>query len=615
MTQTTTQPPSATVTASDSLSLAVHAYTEIDRRRPTILAIHGYPDNHQVWDGVAETLSQRYHGKYNFVAYDVRGAGESSAPAGRSGYRLPQLISDIGAVIDSLGVDEVHLLGHDWGSIQGWAAITDTSVTGRIASFTSISGPHLNYVGKFLRSPRTPRAVVDIAKQLLASSYIWFFLCPGAPEVAIRSRVVVKILEAVERIGRSSILSQRGAAPRSTHDYLNGLNLYRANMPGPTLAPWAQLPQTSVPVQVLVPRKDYLVSPALQRFTGSIPAGSRVIPIEGGHWVVNSRPDVIARLTSQWVDRVIGGAVLGGESPNKRVGTGSRDVRGKLALVTGAGAGIGRATAVELARQGAATVVIVDRDHAAANNTAEVVRSAGAEAAVYQVDVSDESAMNNLAAQVRDKHGVVDILINNAGIGIAGRLLEMTSGHWDAIMGVNVRGVISGSRVFGAQMVERGQGGTIINMSSAAAFLPSKSMVAYCTTKAAVLAFSESLRADLADEGITVMAVCPGFVNTNIANSTIYAGMTAEQEQRARQKADAAYRRRNYTPEATAKAIVKAIRTGPAVLPITAESRVGYAIRRVSPSLVRLFARFDIRPTAAIATAAEPGAAGRRATT
>ncbi|ETW25872.1 hypothetical protein MGAST_00190, partial [Mycobacterium gastri 'Wayne'] len=214
---------------------------------------------------------------------------------------------------------------------------------------------------------------------------------------------------------------------------------------------------------------------------------------------------------------------------------------------------------------------------------------------VYQVDVSDEAAMNEVAAQVRNKHGVVDILVNNAGIGMAGRFLETTPEHWDTIMGVNVRGVINGSRAFGAQMVERGQGGTIINVASAAAYVPSKSMVAYGTSKAAVLALSESMRADFADEGITVTAVCPGFVNTNIAKSTVYAGLTAEQQERAREKADAAYRRRNYTPEATAKAIVKAVRTGAAVLPVAAESRLGYALRRISPSLVRLFAPFDIR--------------------
>ena len=300
-----------TVPASDGVSLAVHTYTEIDKRRPTILAIHGYPDNHHVWDGVAEKLADRY----NVAAYDVRGAGESSTPADRSGYRLTQLAADVGAVIDSLGVDEVHLLGHDWGSIQGWAAVTDESVMGKIASYTSISGPHLNYAGRFLRSPRTPRAVADVVRQFLASGYIWFFLCPGAPEIAIRSGATMKVFAAVERIGRSSARSPHRAAPlRSIDDYINGLNLYRANMPGPILAPGPQLPQTTVPVQVLVARQDYFVTPALQRFTGSIPVGSRIVPIEGGHWVVASHPDVIARLTSRWVNLVTGRMAPVGEA-------------------------------------------------------------------------------------------------------------------------------------------------------------------------------------------------------------------------------------------------------------------------------------------------------------
>jgi short-subunit dehydrogenase/pimeloyl-ACP methyl ester carboxylesterase len=585
---TSSKPTRTTVTASDGVTLAVHAYTEIDRQRPTVLAIHGYPDNHHLWDGVAAHLN----GRYNLVAYDVRGAGESARPPGRSGYRFPQLISDVGAVIDSLGVDQVHLLAHDWGSIQGWAAVTDDAVMSKIASFTSISGPHLNYAGKFLRSPRTPRGVFDVVRQFLASGYIWFFLSPGLPELMIRSGLAVKVIDAFGRIGNSSTRTESRAPVRSTGDYVNGLNLYRANMPAPFLAPGAQLPATKVPVQVLVPRKDIFVTPALQRFTGSIPLGSRVVPIEGGHWVVTSRPDVIARLTSEWIDRVVSGVA----SPSASVlGTGRRDVRGKLALVTGAGAGIGRATALELARKGARAVMIVDRDLAAAEETGAAVRDVGTDAAVYQADVGDETAMNKLAAQVNDEHGVVDILVNNAGIGMAGRFLETTSAHWDNILAVNLRGVLNGSRAFGTQMVDRGQGGTIINVSSAAAFLPSKSMIAYGTTKAAVLAFSESLRADLADEGITVTAVCPGFVNTNIAKSTVYAGLTVDEQERARHKADAAYRRRNYTPEATAKAIVKAVKTGPPVLPIAAESRVGYAMRRISPSLIRLLARYDLR--------------------
>ncbi|OBI81344.1 SDR family oxidoreductase [Mycobacterium asiaticum] len=575
-------------TASDGVALAVHRYNDIDPDRPTILAIHGYPDNHRIWDGVAEALSQRY----NVVAYDVRGAGESSSPAKRSGYRLPQLISDVATVIDSLGVDRVHLLAHDWGSVQGWAAVTDDSVSPKVASFTSISGPHLEYAGRFLHSARAPRAAAGVARQILASGYIWFFLCPGVPELAFRSGLGVKVVEAFGRIGQSSIRTRRESPPRSIGDYVNGLNLYRENLPGPLVSPGDELPRTGVPVQVLVPSKDAFITGALQRFMGAMTSGGRVVPVQGGHWVVTSRPDVVARLVGEWVERVDGAVPDAGPSQMR---SGPRDVRGKLALVTGAGAGIGRATAVELARNGAHTVVIVDRDLTAANETADAVRAACAEAAVYQVDVTDEAAMNDLAAQVRDKHGVVDILVNNAGIGMAGRFLETTPEHWDAIMAVNVRSVITGSRAFGAQMVERGEGGTIINISSASAFLPSKSMVAYTTTKAAVLAFSEALRADFADEGITVTAVCPGFVNTNIAKSTVYAGMSAEQQERARAKADATYRRRNFTPEATARAIVKSIKTGPPVLPVAPESWLGYAMRRISPSAIRLLARLDIR--------------------
>lgn len=301
----TNQSAPTTLTASDGVSLAVHRYGTPDPARPTILAVHGYPDNHHVWDQMVDQLADRY----NVVAYDVRGAGQSACPADRSGYRLPQLVSDIGAVIDSLAVDKVHLVGHDWGSIQCWAAVTDDAVMDKIASFTSISGPHLNYAGRFLRSPRTPRAVADVAKQFVASAYIWLFLCPGLPEAAIRTGLTAKVFETVERIGRPRALGQPRAAYRSTTDYLGGLNLYRANMPGPLLSPGSQLPQTSVPVQVLVARQDYFVSPALQRFTGSIAAGSRIVAIEGGHWVTKSHPDVVAALTSEWIDQGIENAV------------------------------------------------------------------------------------------------------------------------------------------------------------------------------------------------------------------------------------------------------------------------------------------------------------------
>lgn len=298
----TSAPAASTVTATDGIDLAVHRYNDLDPTRPTILAIHGYPDNHHVWDAVAELLTERY----NVVAFDVRGAGDSAEPAARSGYRFAQLVSDIDTVIEHLGVQRVHLLGHDWGSIQGWAAITDPAVMPKIVSYTSISGPHLEYAGRFMRSGRTPRTLAAVAAQAAASGYIGFFLTPRLPEAFFRSRFGPRLLKALERIG-----GRRGAptaaALRSRRDYLNGLNLYRANMPAPMFKPPHELPATTVAVQVLVPRRDIFVTPALQRFTGAIPADGRVVDIEGGHWVVSTDPAPVARLTAEWVDATAGG--------------------------------------------------------------------------------------------------------------------------------------------------------------------------------------------------------------------------------------------------------------------------------------------------------------------
>ena len=133
------------VTTPDGLRLAVHRHGDDG---PVVVAVHGYPDDHRVWDGVAAALSHRFR----VVTYDVRGAGASQAPAGREGYDLDLLAADLRAVVDAVSPDEpVHLLAHDWGAIQTWHAVTGTALEGRVASFTSISGPCLDHVGLFLR--------------------------------------------------------------------------------------------------------------------------------------------------------------------------------------------------------------------------------------------------------------------------------------------------------------------------------------------------------------------------------------------------------------------------------------------------------------------------------
>src|SRR5205807_1581090 len=118
-------------------------------------------------------------------------------------------------------------------------------------------------------------------------------------------------------------------------------------------------------------------------------------------------------------------------------------------------------------------------------------------------------AMEQLAKAVFEDHGVVDVLVNNAGIGLAGAFLDTTVEDWRRVLDVNLWGVIHGCRLFGRQMVERGQGGHIVNVASAAGIQPSKGLPAYSTSKAAVLMLSECLRADSAGAGIGVSAIRP----------------------------------------------------------------------------------------------------------
>ena len=191
-------------------------------------------------------------------------------------------------------------------------------------------------------------------------------------------------------------------------------------------------------------------------------------------------------------------------------------IPGSLAVVTGAGSGIGRATAKALAAEGA-TVLCVDINEVAAKETATAL---GGKAAAYVADVSDLAAMEALAAAIASEHGVPDIVVNNAGIGMSGSFLETTAADWDAIIGVNQRGVINGCAAFGPGMVARGSG-QVINVASGLGFIPTPATPAYCTTKAAVLQLSRCLRADWAGLGVGVTAICPGFIKTKVSLNAI----------------------------------------------------------------------------------------------
>ena len=246
---------------------------------------------------------------------------------------------------------------------------------------------------------------------------------------------------------------------------------------------------------------------------------------------------------------------------------------GRRAVVTGAGSGIGRATALALAARGM-HVVAVDVDGPAAESVASETRGEA-----RTVDVADGAAMDALAAALMDESGAPDVVVNNAGVGLTGHFLDTTEADWRWILEINLGGVINGCRAFGPALLQSGRG-HVVNLSSGLAFAPRATEPAYVTTKAAVLALSQCLRADWGPRGVGVSAICPGVIRTAIASSTRFRGerATAESITRVRRLFS-----RGHPPELVAEAIIDAVTRNRPVVPVGIEARVGWLLRGVVP--------------------------------
>jgi NAD(P)-dependent dehydrogenase (short-subunit alcohol dehydrogenase family) len=255
-------------------------------------------------------------------------------------------------------------------------------------------------------------------------------------------------------------------------------------------------------------------------------------------------------------------------------------IPGSLVLVTGAGSGIGRATALAFADAGA-RVLVADIDREAAEKTAAACGERGADSAAYQVDVADRVAVATLADAVHHEHGPLDILVNNAGVGMSGRFLDTALEDWDWIVSINLMGAIHMCHAFGPRMVDRGRG-HVVNISSGLGYTPTATEPGYGTTKAAVLAFSRSLRADWHNQGIGVSAICPGVIDTPIISHTRFKGEQAAPDRVARVKD--MFSKRGHPPEVVAKAVLAAVRDDRSVVPVGVESRIGWYISRWAPT-------------------------------
>lgn len=572
--------------------VSLNVVTYGDARKVPIVLVHGYPDNHSVWQPVATRLAS----KHFVITYDVRGAGESSVPEHQSDYRMSILSDDLRAVVDSVIPNRpFHLAGHDWGSIQSWESVTSGPLQKRILSYTTISGPCLDHMGYWVRNKTlnlSPAAKTELLKQLFSSWYIGFFHLPILAPAAWQGGLD-KLWPHYLR--RREQVSEPGPNPTQEKDGRNGVQLYRANFRTKLLRPEPR--PAHCPVQLIVPTRDNYVGTHL--FDGLhewVPELYRR-DLNANHWVPLSHPDRIA----QWLGEFIAGVETGTMPPAlqharvrpERLGL---PLTGKTAVITGAGSGIGRATALRLAEIGA-DLVCVDINEQAAEETAEKVRESGANAWSRKVDVGSAAAMQKLAKWVEKELGCADIVVNNAGIGMAGGVLDTTTKDWDRILKVNLWGVIHGSRLFGQQMVDAHCAGHIVNVASAAAFGPNRKLAAYSTSKAAVHMLTECLRAELAEYDIGVTSVCPGFVATGIAQNTVYAGLSEEEQAEKRDKADSLYQRHaTFTPEDVAERICQSVLSNPAISLVGPEALATRFVSRFAPSVSRMIARLDITP-------------------
>jgi NAD(P)-dependent dehydrogenase (short-subunit alcohol dehydrogenase family) len=187
-------------------------------------------------------------------------------------------------------------------------------------------------------------------------------------------------------------------------------------------------------------------------------------------------------------------------------------LEGKRAIVTGAGAGIGRAIALRLSAEGA-RVALADVDEGAARGVAREIEEAGGEALVRRTDVTDASEVEALVRATVGEWGGLDVMVNNAGVGVAATAEGTSEADWDRLMTVNLKGTFLGIK-YAVPAIRDSGGGSIVNMSSIAALVGLPDRAAYCAAKGGILALSRAAAADHVAEGVRINCIAPGTVDT-----------------------------------------------------------------------------------------------------
>jgi cation diffusion facilitator CzcD-associated flavoprotein CzcO/NAD(P)-dependent dehydrogenase (short-subunit alcohol dehydrogenase family) len=258
----------------------------------------------------------------------------------------------------------------------------------------------------------------------------------------------------------------------------------------------------------------------------------------------------------------------------------------KLVLVTGGGAGIGRAIAHSFAERGA-DIVVTDIDAEALAETKAEMEGLGVRCETFVANVADEAAMRELADDVEKTIGVPDVLVNNAGIGFLGPFLKSSLDHWGRVFNVNVFGVVNGCYYFLPKMIAAGGKRNIVIVASGASHFPPPNAAAYGASKAAVFSFAESLKMETAGTNVSVTTVCPGITNTSIVrkDGKGNASTAISDAQRARMRAY--YEKNGATPQEVAESVAVGVERGKELVLVGPASRLMFNLRRISIPLTR----------------------------
>jgi len=262
----------------------------------------------------------------------------------------------------------------------------------------------------------------------------------------------------------------------------------------------------------------------------------------------------------------------------------------KTAIVTGAGSGIGKELALALAKK-KARVIVTDVFEERVNEVVEEIKGLGSEAGGYKVDHSKLEEVEAFKTKVLEDWDHVDVMCLNAGVGLGGRIEELTIEDWQWLVGINVWGAIYMVHLFVPHMIERGQGGRIMITASGLGILGAPAMAPYTMSKFGMVGLAEALRLELATHDIGVTALCPGIINTNIVRDGKI--LLEDEEGETKQSVvDEFYNRFGTDPSVVARHGVKAMANDIGIMPTPLHVWPMYLLRRLSPELYTGITKF-----------------------